>query len=63
MTLQSALMRAIYIRTLRRHIGPLLGYRVRDVANDLRPSVPPANGRTDGEATPLASSSDFLVTL
>ena len=35
MTRERALMRSLYIRTLRRHVGPLMGWRVRNAANDL----------------------------
>lgn len=38
MTLQSALLRACYIRTLRRHVGPMMTYRVVNAANNAKES-------------------------
>jgi hypothetical protein len=35
MTREAALMRFLYIRTLRRHVGPLMGWRVVTPSNDL----------------------------
>ena len=34
MNRERALMRSLYIRTLRRHVGPLLAYRVTNAANN-----------------------------
>jgi hypothetical protein len=53
MTLQSALLRATYLRTLQRLVGPHLGWRVVTPVNDLR--APPPCAQTGGEVFPLIS--------
>jgi hypothetical protein len=61
MTLQSALIRALYIRTLRRHVAPHLGFRVVNPSNDLRPSACVSGVRKGCEvSTPLASQPTSL---
>lgn len=54
---ERALMRSLYIRTLRRHVGPLLGFRVRNADNDLhRTSSLRGVCKGDGAVLPSAPS-------
>jgi hypothetical protein len=47
MTRERALMRFLYIRTLRRHVGPLLGWRVRTPANSNSAHLPSLRAGAD----------------
>lgn len=40
MTREQALMRASYLRTLHRFVGPLMGWRVVTPSNDLQRAAP-----------------------
>lgn len=52
MSLQSAMLRACYLRSLRRFVGPRLGWRVRNADNDLRAPSSPVEARKGAGSDP-----------
>jgi len=52
MNREAALIRSLYIRTLTRHVGPLLGWRVRNADNDLRSRTSPGDAQRGAGSSP-----------
>ena len=52
MSLHPYLLRACYLRTLHRFVGPCMGWRVRNADNDLRARISPAQRKGGGVAPP-----------